>query len=252
MPFVTCSICSCTFKAFTQLFRLSKEKEGLQLHYNDPTISNNENASPVFSIEPSLQESPIAPMSSLFVSSSEPSSVLLSESSIIGGYTSHSLSPDSSDLGEKTFSSIFTAASDSVGTRDNSEGPLVIVTPTRLFNLNATHFHENRASHSHSTLELGASAKSITPSDYVSTAYKDDSSISNVNTAVAADDSSSIEKKKYPVTPYPKFTAFSSPTTVKKLSKVPISVLAMRRGLVKSRVENIQKKLDKQERESCS
>jgi hypothetical protein len=202
-------------------------------------------------------------------------------------HSSSTSSPDSSDLG-KNLSSIFTAASNSALTQYNSDdgsnnsggGAGALVTPPlesdaakgifsimqseddslsiRPFNMNATHFHENR--NSQGTLGLGASVKSITPSasESDSTAYMGGLSRSNVTTTISADasssstDNESIEKKKYPVTPYPKLTAFSSPTTVKKLSKVPQSVLVMRRGLVKTRVGNIQKKIDRQEKETCS
>ena len=241
----------------------------------------------VFSFEPSLQESSMAAMSPLFVSepSRESSCSLQSSRSIMIGYGtefSESSSPDSADLG-KNLSSIFnsTSTSDSSSvfgqemSGDNSRNWSNLVTPVeddmnnivrimqsngenneiasqlRPHNLNTTHFHE----HSCTPVE------SITPSES-SVANKGGSSKLNVISGANASrslgkdqctESESIavvmEKKKYPVTPYPKFEAFSSPTTVhrkKRVTKLPKSVITMRRGLVKTRVGNIQKKLDRQ------
>lgn len=260
MRFIFRSICSCTFKAIARLFRVSQKGE------EDP-ISNDRDCS-VFSVEPS-QGSSVAPMSSLIMSSDQSSSFLLSQSSMIGGYgtTESYSSPDSSDPG-KNLSSIFTAASDSA-VSSGSKGALVLVTPLendtmeivaikddssasaiRPFNLNATHFQE-------STLGLGVSVQSITPSEYGGSSR----SKVNRNSTIASDASSSSTtateelKKKYPVTPYPKLAeAFSSPTyKVKKISKLPRSVITMRRGLVRTRVGHIQKKLDRKvKEETCA
>ena len=246
----------------------------------------NDRASVLFSIEPSLQESSIAPMSSLLVS--EPSS------SMIGYGTEESSSPDSADLG-KNLSSIFisVSANDSAsvfaqdisddssserGDEGGSGSAGALVTPLehdaknivsvmqsnanfsdvtepnctselRPYNLNVTHFHEDN----HTSFDLGASVQSITPSE-AGTANTGVSSVFRVDTNIAADGSpsssvnsiESIVAKKYPVTPYPKLAVFSSPTieAKKRTTKLPKSVIAMRRGVVKMRVGHIQKKLD--------
>ena len=237
----------------------------------------------VFSFEPSLQESSIAAMSPLFMSepSRESSYSLQSSKSLMIGYGtefSETSSPDSADLG-KNLLSIFNSSSDSSSVfgqdshGDNSRNWASLVTPVeddmnnivrimqsndenneiasqlRPHNLNTTHFHE----HSCTPIE------SITPSES-SVANKGDSSKLNIISgadAPAGKDHCTVnesiavvvEKKKYPVTPYPKFEAFSSPTTVhrkKRVTKLPKSVITMRRGLVKTRVGHIQKKLDRQ------
>ncbi len=133
----------------------------------------------------------------------------------------------------------------------------------RPYNLNATHFHEHN--HTPVGFRVGASIEGITPSES-GTANTGGSSIFKVDTNITSDVSPSstdstesieveADKKKYPVTPYPKFAAFSSPTVQvkKRATKLPKSVITMRRGLVKTRVGNIQKRLDRQLREGdCS
>ena len=288
MPFALLrSICSCVFKAIW-LSCSCECKDGNSNSNLDPTMPNESASESVFSFTPSLQESSIAPMSSsLIVSepSQESSKYSLQSSSMIGyGYgaeLTESSSPDSADLG-KDLSSIFnnsTSDSSSVIGKDISGdnccgcgGGGNLVTPLeddtknivsilqstdennselRPYNLNATHFHE------HSCL----SVESITPSE-PSTANKGKGGSSMLlKTDASPDSTESIvaDKKKYPVTPYPKFEAFSSPTATvqmkKRVTKLPKSVITMRRGLVKTRVGHIQKKLDRQLQEhekNCS
>eukprot|EP00984_Skeletonema_dohrnii_P002605 scaffold912_cov121-Skeletonema_dohrnii-CCMP3373.AAC.6 len=279
MPFIR-SICSCTFKAISKIFGLSRACNNKKARSDDQMQMPNDRASVLFSIEPSLQESSIAPMSSLLVS--EPSS------SMIGYGTEESSSPDSVDLGK-----IFMSANDSAsvfaqdisddnsserGDESGSAGALVTplehdsknivsimqsnanfsdvtgpncTSELRPYNLNVTHFHED----SHTSFDLAASVQSITPSE-AGTANTGISSVFKVDTNIAADGSpsssvnsiESIVAKKYPVTPYPKLAVFSSPTieAKKRTTKLPKSVIAMRRGVVKMRVGHIQKKLDRQ------
>jgi hypothetical protein len=281
MPFILClhRVCSCISK----IFGLSQECKGNESN-NDLLPDNERTVSGVFSFEPSLQESSMAAMSPLFMSepSRESSYSLQSSKSLMIGYGtefSETSSPDSADLG-KNLSSIFNSSSDSSSvfgqerSADNSRNWSNLVTPVeddmnnivrimqsndenneiasqlRPHNLNTTHFHE----HSCTPVE------SITPSES-SVANKGDSSklnnsISSADAAPSGKDCTAkelivvvVEKKKYPVTPYPKFEAFSSPTTVhrkKRVTKLPKSVITMRRGLVKTRVGHIQKKLDRQ------
>ncbi len=227
----------------------------------------------------------MAAMSPLFVSepSRESSYSLQSSKSMMIGYGtefSESSSPDSADLG-KNLSSIFNSSSDSSSvfgqerSGGNSRNWASLVTPVeddmnnivrimqsngenehnselRPYNLNTTHFHE----HSCTPVE------SITPSSESNIANKGGSPelkdiILSADAAPSGKDHCTksesiavvVEKKKYPVTPYPKFEAFSSPTTVhrkKRVTKLPKSVITMRRGLVKTRVGHIQKKLDRQ------
>eukprot|EP00985_Skeletonema_marinoi_P017026 scaffold9252_cov160-Skeletonema_marinoi.AAC.17 len=282
MPFVLRSICSCTFKAISKIFGLSRACNNKKTRSDDQMQMPNDRASVLFSMEPSLQESSIAPMSSLLVS--EPSS------SMIGYGTEESSSPDSTDLGIIFFSandsaSVFaqdisddSSSSSRGGSGSVSAGALVTpleydaknivsimqsnanfsdvtgpncASELRPYNLNVTHFHD----HSHTSFDLGASVQSITPSE-AGTANTGVSSVFRVDTNIAADGSpsssvnniESIVAKKYPVTPYPKLAAFSSPTieAKKRTTKLPKSVIAMRRGVVKMRVGHIQKKLDRQ------
>lgn len=225
----------------------------------------------------------MAAMSPLFVSepSRESSYSLQSSKSMMIGYGtefSESSSPDSADLG-KNLSSIFNSSSESSSSSvfgqersgGNSRNWASLVTPVeddmnnivrimqsygenenrsalRPHNLNTTHFHE----HSCTPVESITPIESSIVNKGDSPEFKDIISGTDAPAGKDVHDESIavvVEKKKYPVTPYPKFEAFSSPTTVhrkKRVTKLPKSVITMRRGLVKTRVGNIQKKLDRQ------
>ena len=200
------SICSCTVEAVTKLLRLCRCNNDL----NSKNAKPESVSSPVFSIEQSLQESPIAPMSSLAVS--EPS-FLLSESIVIG-YGAEPFAQDDTPLEDTK--EIFTMMQSNEGMCSSCTSDL------RPYNLNATHFH--------------ALISSITPSEYEPTNMEGSRSSEYTEESFMDTETEDKNKKKYPITPYPKLYIeltgdLSSPSVFKKLSKLPKSVITMRRGL---------------------
>jgi len=217
------SICSCPIKAITKLLRLSSNNDcsKQQQRGGGESIVDKGSISQIFSVDPSLQESSIAPMSSM-VLSSEPS-FLLSESGSMIGY------------GTET---AMTLAQDD----DSPHGDKIeeILRPN---NLDLTSFDGGRLG----ALPMGNCDDSRVESIVIA-AFDDRSSSAGDGT-----NGEVIKRKKYPVTPHVKLsnaTDFSSPGVFKKIGQLPNSVLALRRGLVKERVRSLNKFNKEEEKKS--
>lgn len=221
------SICSCPIKAITKLLRLSSNNEcSKQQRGGGESIVDKGSISQIFSVDPSLQESSIAPMSSM-VLSSEPS-FLLSESDSMIGY------------GTET---AMTLAQDDDSPRDDKISKGSDEEMLRPNNLDLTSFDgQGRLG----ALPMGNCDDSRVESIVIAT-FDDRSSSADDDTNGEAP----IKRKKYPVTPHVKLsnvTDFSSPGVFKKIGQLPNSVLALRRGLVKERVRSLNK-FNKEEEE---
>ena len=221
------SICSCPIKAITKLLRLSSNNECSNQQRGGESFVDKGSISQIFSVDPSLQESSIAPMSSM-VLSSEPS-FLLSESDSMIGY------------GTET---AMTLAQDDDSPRDDKISKGSDEEMLRPNNLDLTSFDgQGRLG----ALPMGNCDDSRVVESIVIATFDDRSSSADDDTNGEA-----IKRKKYPVTPHVKLsnaTDFSSPGVFKKIGQLPNSVLALRRGLVKERVRSLNK-FNKEEEKS--
>ena len=211
------SICSCPIKAITKLLRLSSNNEcSKQQRGGGESIVDK--GSIIFSIDPSLQESSIAPMSSM-VLSSEPSFLLSESDSMIGYGTETAMTLAQDDDSPRD---------DKISKGSNEE----LLLPN---NLDLTSFDgQGRLG----ALPMGNCDDSRVESIVIATFDERSSSVDDDTNGEA------MKRKKYPVTPHVKLSNakdFSSPGVFKKIGQLPNSVLALRRGLVKERVRSLNK-----------